>query len=220
MDVAGTGPAKMDLCVIYDKNVNIDIYVIFDRIKAVKLPDSFNEDGLLPANDYSATLTQLKSSLLVEGPKVCSVNWDRPWRLQLIDNLAILAQQLWHFGMMEIFIDGSFVEEKDHPNDIDGYFVCDEERFISKEIHRDLNSLDPGKVWTWAPRSRTPAAGFSKLQLPMWHRYRVELYPHFGQGSGICDPRGYELEFPSAFRQTRGSGKPKGIIKLLQEVKS
>jgi hypothetical protein len=29
--------------------------------------------------------------------------------------------------------------------------------------------------------------GYPKLQLPMWHKYRVELYPHYGQLCGIRD---------------------------------
>jgi hypothetical protein len=33
--------------------------------------------------------------------------------------------------------------------------------------------------------------------------------------SGIQDQYGNELEFPSAFRQSRRSGKPRGIIKLI-----
>ena len=49
----------------------------------------------------------------------------------------------------------------------------------------------------------------------MWHVYRVELYPHFGQLCGILDPYGNELEFPSAFRLSRRDGKPRGIIKLV-----
>jgi hypothetical protein len=48
----------------------------------------------------------------------------------------------------------------------------------------------------------------------MWHRYRVELYPHVARSSGIRDPQGHELEFPSAFRQSRCDGRPRGIIKL------
>jgi hypothetical protein len=47
----------------------------------------------------------------------------------------------------------------------------------------------------------------------MWHQYRVELFPHYGQLSGITDARGHPLEFPAAFRQSR-SGQEKGIIKL------
>jgi hypothetical protein len=31
----------------------------------------------------------------------------------------------------------------------------------------------------------------------MWHAYRVELYPHFGQLCGIEDAFGNQLEFPS-----------------------
>jgi len=31
---------------------------------------------------------------------------------------------------------------------------------------------------------------------------------------GIVDRHGHELEFPSAFRQSRRDGKPRGIIKL------
>jgi hypothetical protein len=55
---------------------------------------------------------------------------------------------------------------------------------------------------------------YPKQQLPMWHQYRVELYPHYGQLSGIRDGHGHELEFPSAFRQSRRDGTPRGIIKI------
>jgi len=49
----------------------------------------------------------------------------------------------------------------------------------------------------------------------MWHKYRVELYPHVpGLMSGIRDQHGNELEFPSAFRQCRRDSEPKGIIKV------
>ncbi len=49
----------------------------------------------------------------------------------------------------------------------------------------------------------------------MWRQYRVELYPHVaGLGCGICDKYGNELEFPSAFRQSRRDGRPRGIIKI------
>jgi hypothetical protein len=81
-----------------------------------------------------------------------------------------------------------------------------------------LNLLDPHKIWTWDPASRRPAPGHAKRQLPMWHVYRVELYPHYGQLSGIRDAYGYELEFPSAFRRSRRSGKPRGIIKIASDT--
>ncbi|QJX01355.1 hypothetical protein FTUN_8999 (plasmid) [Frigoriglobus tundricola] len=60
-----------------------------------------------------------------------------------------------------------------------------------------------------------PPGDYPKRQLLMWLRYRVELYPHYGQLCGICDAQGHELEFPSAFRQSRRNSTPKGIVKLV-----
>lgn len=176
----------------------------------------FSDEGLLPAGDYELSLAELKGSLLVIGPgeRWEFPTWDSAWREKLVDNLAVLVEQLWQTGITEIFVDGSFAEDKDHPNDIDGYFVCDLMRLASGDLERELNLLDPHKIWTWDPAARRPYRGYPKKQLPMWHRYRVELYPHCGQGSGIRDRFGHELEFPSAFRQCRRDGRPKGIIKI------
>jgi hypothetical protein len=163
----------------------------------------FTEGGLLPPGDYEVTLDELRGSVLVVGPrdKAAYPTWDPAWRRHLVDNLEVLVKQLWQVGVTDIFIDGSFAEDKDHPNDIDGYFVCDLMRLASGELERELNLLDPHKVWTWDPASRRPYRDCPKKQLPMWHRYRVELYPHFsGLLSGIRDEDGNELEFPSAFR--------------------
>jgi hypothetical protein len=174
----------------------------------------FVADGLLPPGDYELSLDELRASSLVRGPDVFAVLWDTHWRAQLVDNLAILVDQLWQVGITEIFIDGSFVEDKDHPNDIDGYFVCDLMRLATGALERELNLLDPYKIWTWDRTTRRPYRGYPKKQLPMWHRYRVELYPHWGQGTGVRDRFGHEMEFPSAFRQSRRDGTPKGIIKI------
>jgi hypothetical protein len=176
----------------------------------------FNSAGLLPPGDYLLTLDELRTSELVFGPPMSqrSPNWDAAWRERLVDNLAVLVRQLWAVGITEIFVDGSFVEDKDHPNDIDGYFNCDLRRLASGELQRELNGLDPFQIWTWDPATRQPYRGYPKRQLPMWHQYRVELYPHYGQLCGIRDPQGPELEFPSAFRQSRRDGRPKGIIRI------
>ena len=184
------------------------------------IPD-FQKDGLLPPGDYEVSFAELRGSVLVAGPGDPKryPNRDAPWREALVSNLEILARQLWQVGITEIFADGSFAEDKDHPNDIDGYFVCDLHRISSGELTRELNLIDPDKVWTWDPASRRPYRGYPKKQLPMWHRYRVELYPHIpglGLGSGIRDKHGHELEFPSAFRQSRRDGTPRGIVKIRQ----
>jgi hypothetical protein len=158
---------------------------------------------------------ELRRSVLVAGAG--GQSWDASWREHLVNNLEVLARQLWQVGIREIFADGSFVEDKDHPNDIDGYFVCSLDALRTGELTGRLNLLDPWKVWTWDPASRKPYRGYPKKQLPMWHHYRVELYPHvpgLGVGCGIFDKFGNELEFPSAFRQSRRNGRPRGIVKI------
>lgn len=181
----------------------------------IELPP-FTNEGLLPAGDYELSLSELRLSSLVLGPAEArdSATWDSPWRERLVDNLAILVSQLWQVGITEIFINGSFAEDKGHPNDIDGYFECDLMQLATGDLERALNTLDPCEAWNWDPAARLRYRGYPKKQLPMWHQYRVEFYPHYGQPSGIRDRYGNELEFPSAFRLSRRDGKPKGIIKI------
>jgi hypothetical protein len=128
-----------------------------------KIPE-FDENGLLPVGDYEVTLAELRASILVQGPRdrIKYPSWDASWRLWLVDHLEMMVNQLWSVGVSEIFIDGSFVEDKDHPNDIDGYFVCDLPEFASGRLVRALNRLDPQKVWTWDPALRRPYPGYPK----------------------------------------------------------
>ncbi len=178
------------------------------------LPE-FNDEGLLPAGDYEMTFDELRRSSLVCGGDDDSP-WDAPWRGWLVDQFEVLTRQV---GITEIFADGSFAEDKAHPNDIDGYFVCEKDVLASGQLQQELNLLDPQKVWTWDPASRKPYPGYPKMQLPMWHVYRVELYPHFpGLNSGLKDQHGNEREFPSAFRRSRRDGCHRGIIKLVKKV--
>lgn len=177
---------------------------------------AFSEEDVLPVGDYRVTLGQLRASHLVTGESNPSPTWDRVWRKQLVAGLEVLVGQLWQIGIERIFVNGSFVENKDHPNDIDGYFECDLRYFASRQLQRDLNALDLYKVWTWDPRSRRPDPNSAKRQLPMWHQYRVELYPHYpGLMSGILDSFGNELQFPAAFRLSRVAHRPKGIVQII-----
>jgi len=178
------------------------------------LPKSFDEYGLLPPGDYPVSLEELRRSLLVKGPSKKTPAWDSDWRLKLVDNLKILVKQLWKIGIDDIFINGSFVEDKDHPNDIDGYFECDLLDLASGRLQRELNLLDSYKIWAWDPKSRKLDPDSGKKQLPMWHVYRIELYPHYDQESGIKDKYGHQLMFPSAFRQSRQEYRQKGIVKI------
>ncbi len=111
------------------------------------VPD-FNDLGLLPPGDYEMSIEHLKASKLVLGPGEPKDHptWDASWRLQLVENLDVLVSQLFTIGIKEVYVDGSFVEYKDHPNDIDGYFPCDLRRLASGELQRALNLLDPYKI--------------------------------------------------------------------------
>jgi hypothetical protein len=59
----------------------------------------FTVDGLLPIGDYDLTLAELRASHLVTGQGAGSQTWDAAWRVRLVDNLAILAGQLWQVGI-------------------------------------------------------------------------------------------------------------------------
>ncbi|MCC7389451.1 MAG: hypothetical protein IT431_11850 [Phycisphaerales bacterium] len=181
------------------------------------LPE-FTAGGTLPPGDYPMSLAELKESSLVLGPGPPRDHpvWDAAWREQLVENLSVMVKQLWAVGIDEIYIDGSFVEDKDHPNDIDGYFVCAEDRVRTRSLQGSLNRLDPAKCWTWDHTTRRSYRGYPKRQLPMWHSYRVELYPHWVGLVAGRDALGNELEFPAWFRQHRATGRPKGIIKVVQ----
>ena len=79
------------------------------------------------------------------GPSPRSEHWDEDWRRSLVDNLGIIVHQLWIAGVGEIFADGSFCEDKDHPNDL---FVeaqtgsdCLDEFIASLDIDRLEESL-------------------------------------------------------------------------------
>ncbi len=177
---------------------------------------NFTSAGLLPTGTYPVTFGEIRQSLLILGPRTaCSEAWDRPWRERLLDRAEILVGQLSRLGLSEIFLDGSFVEEKDHPNDIDGYFECELEYHASGALEHDLNMMDPYKVWTWDPHSRRPHRDSAKKQLPMWHRYRVELYPHTTATLFGADQHGNGIQFPATFRRQRSTGDEKGILKIL-----
>src|SRR3954468_21900885 len=119
----------------------------------------FDDDGLLPPGDYQMSFREIRSSILVKGPKA-SKSWGHAWRRKLLGNLETMVDQLVSVGIADVFVDGSFVEEKDVPNDIDGYFVCEAARWESGELPNRLLKLD--SAWTWELSSRQPFGGYAK----------------------------------------------------------
>lgn len=175
----------------------------------------FNQYGLLAPGDYPLTLWELRQSILVRGQRDPQLPWDSQWRLQLVSNLEICAKQLWAVGVEEIYIDGSFVTDKYRPNDIDGFFIAPDPReALDGTLAKRLNQLDPYQCWGWE-RRRFDVYG--NLELEMWHRYRVELFPHcHGIYSGIENERGENMKFDEFFRLDRDFLIAKGIVKLVK----
>jgi len=164
------------------------------------LPD-FTEDGLLPPGDYVLTLEELKRSMLVQGPLgkrrpqagmlAGAGTWWRTW--------ASWCNNFWRWESRRFLPTGRSRRTRQFPTTLTGIFVCDERRYLSGALQRDLNLIDPYRIWTWDWESRRSFRGYQKAQLPMWHRYRVELYPHYGQSSGIRDEFGHPWNFLQRF---------------------
>jgi len=70
--------------------------------------------------------------------------------------------------------------------------------------------------FSYAGKPRRLFRGCPKRQLPMWHAYHVELYPHFTGLIAGRDELRTPLEFPAFFRKRRGTSQPKGIVKIIR----
>ncbi|HXM17893.1 MAG TPA: hypothetical protein VN934_03685 [Candidatus Tumulicola sp.] len=159
------------------------------------------------------TLRELEGSRFGAGGT--SEGYDVAWRLKLLKNLSVVVKQLWSVGVSDVFVDGSFVEDRPHPNDIDGYFTCKLFDLMTGDLEMRLNGIDPYKCWTWDHRARRRHPDSTKAELPMWHIYRVDMFPHW-QGQ---PPDGCDQHIPTLFRRQKATDKPKGIVKLLKEAR-
>lgn len=180
------------------------------------LPE-FDADGYLPVGVHELAMDELTESGLVLGfrePKDAP-NWDPTWRMELAGNLIVLCNQLKSVGITEVVIGGSFVENKDHPNDINGFFPCDYRLIASGDLVRDLNLIDPHACWGWSPDRMRSCDGYPKKRLPMWHEYKVELWPDYGQISVFKNLHDQPISWRSAFSRRPEDGREKGLVKLL-----
>jgi hypothetical protein len=96
----------------------------------------------------------------------------------LVANLEIFTIQLWQVGIRDVFADGSFAEDKDHPNDIDGYFVCALQPLITGELARvsGVNYSSRSTTIILPYRRQLPALQSCPLGLDWcWPEQRVRL---------------------------------------------
>ena len=69
------------------------------------------DEGLLPAGIYETDFDELRGKM----------GWSRK-RLALLDGLEQALKLLAESGVKRVYLDGSFVTDKDRPNDIDGCY--------------------------------------------------------------------------------------------------
>jgi hypothetical protein len=178
---------------------------------------SFNQYGVLP-DDVDATLDEIENSFLVTGAGLDLPDWAAQSRKSLVDNLRTVVTIFRDVGgVKDIFVNGSFVTERESPSDIDGYFtLVDVTEWRSGEFQRRLNERDPSvtPIWTWRKEDRVSCFTPSKRP-PYWCRYFVDLQPDLGLRSDILGPDGTFLTIPDAFRQVTETRTRKGIIRLV-----
>ena len=144
------------------------------------LPD-FNQAGLLP-------------------PGIHWANWDElaqrygrnPWRRSLLAGLRAALENLRDAGCGTAYIDGSFVTDKEYPNDYD---ACWEEAGVDPYLlDLVLLTFDHGRATQKA-------------------KYLGELFPV----TAVADAEG--LSFLEFFQMDRDTGEPKGIVVIdLEEL--
>ena len=138
----------------------------------MKIP-RLNHIGELPPGEYEVSLLAIKKCF---GSSTAQ-------RKALMEGLERAVETLGEAGVGRIWIDGSFVTDKEEPNDIDG---CWE---YSKQV--DLSKIDP--------------VFLAESRRPMKEKYGVEFFPAcvIETASG--------LPFPKFFQVNR-DGNPKGIL--------
>jgi hypothetical protein len=106
-------------------------------------------------------------------------------------------------------VDGSFCSRKDHPGDIDGYFVTDWPEWLSQSSQ--LASIDPA----WNLNARRPDAHGKPKQL-LWHKYKVELFPVFRRPFAALTSTGGSppVTIDQFFRRSR-DGHERGLIRVV-----
>ena len=128
-------------------------------------------------------------------PGIHRAHWDEvvsrfgasPWRQQLLVGLRMALHSLSRAGCQTVYIDGSFVTDKEVPNDFD---ACWEEAGVAPEL------LDPVLLRFDSGRAAQKA------------RYLGELFP---ASIGATNDG---MSFREFFQTDRETGSPKGIVAM------
>lgn len=138
----------------------------------------------LPGGPYEVLPPGVHSASLAEVGERFATNDRRRW---LFDGIVEVAKALRTAGCAVMFLDGSFVTSKEHPNDFDGYW--DPSGVIPSLLDETfLNFEDDQAAQKW--------------------KYRGEM---FIVGEAAGDPA---ESIKTMFQIDRFTGQPKGILRI------
>lgn len=135
----------------------------------------FNVYGLLPLGFHPATMEELKRKFGFS-----------PKRRSLIeDGLVLVVRELVSMGVLELYVDGSFVERDPSPGDLDGCVLTE----ATAKVYREI--AERQELWLM--------------------QYRMDIWPAATDVEG----EGSQTYFEQLFGHTEDNPpRPKGIVKL------
>ena len=145
----------------------------------VQMISQFTEDGLLPPGVHETDLEELREKM----------GWSRK-RQGLLEGLEEALELMAACGVVRVYLDGSFVTDKDRPNEIDGCYDLSED--VTAE---DLRCLAP--IFPPNPSNRAEAK----------RRFGVDLLPAAATEVGSGQPFLH-------FFQTDREGRERGVLSL------
>ena len=137
----------------------------------------FTDEGLLPPGVHETSLEELEESM----------GWGRK-RRGLLEGLEETLELMASCGVTRVYLDGSFVTDKDRPNDIDGCYDLAED--VSAE---DLGCLPP--IFPPSASNRAEAK----------RRFGVDFFPAAATELGSGQPF-------LRFFQTDREGRERGVL--------
>ena len=139
----------------------------------------FTDEGLLPAGVHETDLAELREKM----------GWSRK-RQGLLEGLEVALELMASCGVVRVYLDGSFVTDKDRPNDIDGCYDLAEH--VTAE---DLKRLAP--IFPPNPSNRAEAK----------RRFGVDFFPAAATELGSGQPF-------LRFFQTDREGRERGVLSV------
>ncbi len=139
----------------------------------------FTDDGLLPPGVHETDLAELEEKM----------GWSRK-RRELLEGLGAALGVMAASGVERAYLDGSFVTDKDRPNDVDGCYDLAED--VTAD---DLKRLAP--IFPPSPSNRAEAK----------RRFGVDFFPAAATELGSGQPF-------LRFFQTDRQGRERGVLSV------